>query len=239
MDNIKKKIGIHQPNFLPWIGYFAKLLASDEFIFLDTAQFSKGSYQNRVLIKNPQESKWFTANVQKEKDSFMQSKFIKLSNFDFWKEKHLKTLQANYSKSNNFNFFFEKIENFYRNSDFKYLCEFNIGLIIVICEALEIPTNKFIRSSELDITSTGDDALIDIAIKRNADVYLSGSGGKKYQDEKKFEDKGISIEYNFFTHPQYNQLWGEFIEGLSIVDLLLNEGENASTILKESVLIND
>ena len=112
-------------------------------------------------------------------------------------------------------------------------------MIIVICEALEIPTNKFIRSSELDITSTGDDALIDIAIKRNADVYLSGSGGKKYQDEKKFEDKGISIEYNFFTHPQYNQLWGEFIEGLSIVDLLLNEGENASTILKESVLIND
>ena len=115
-----KTIAIHQPNFIPWIGYFAKILAADEFIFLDTPQFSKGSFQNRVQIKTPQGSTWLTANVKKEKESFVPSNIVKLADFDRWKVKHLKTIQANYSKSTNFSFFYEQLTDFYENSDFEY-----------------------------------------------------------------------------------------------------------------------
>ena len=230
-----KTIAIHQPNFIPWIGYFAKILAADEFIFLDTPQFSKGSYQNRVQIKTPQGSTWLTANVKKEKESFVPSNIVKLADFDRWKVKHLKTIQANYSKSTNFSFFYEQLTDFYENSDFEYLCDFNIGLILLCCETLGIKTNGFVRSSELPLSGSNDDALVEICKLHGADTYISGSGGRNYQDDKKFSDNGICVSYDFFNHPSYNQLWGAFENGLSILDLLFNEGPAAKVILRNSI----
>ncbi len=231
-----KTIAIHQPNFLPWIGYFAKILAADEFIFLDTSQFSKGSYQNRVQIKTPQGAAWLTANVKKGKVSFVPSNIVKLSDFDRWKVKHLKTIQANYSKSANFGYFYEPLSDFYEASEFEYLCDFNIALIELCCSALGVETNKIFRSSELEISNSNDDALIEICKKVNAKSYLSGSGGRNYQDESKFIENGISLEYSNFKHPKYTQLWDGFDAGLSIIDLLLNEGKFSGELLRSSVI---
>ncbi len=228
-------VSIHQPNFIPWCGYFAKILASETFVFLDTAQFSKGSYQNRVMLKTPQGAAWLTANVKKEKSSFIPSKIIELAEFDRWKVKHLKTIQANYSKSKEFDFFYEQLSRFYLTADFKYLCDFNIALITLCCDALGIETDHFVRSSALNITESNDDALIEICKNVNADTYISGSGGQNYQDDSKFLDHGITVVYNFFKHPSYAQLWNKFDSGLSVLDLLLNEGPAAGQILRDSV----
>lgn len=233
-----KTIAIHQPNFLPWIGYFAKILAVDEFILLDTSQFSKGSYQNRVQIKTPQGAAWLTANVKKEKVSFVPANIIKLADFDRWKVKHLKTIRANYSKSANFSYFFDQLSNFYENSEFEYLCDFNIALIELCCSALGIESSRFLRSSDLEIIGSNDDGLIEICQKVNANSYLSGSGGKNYQDESKFAENGISLEYISFEHPDYTQLWNGFDARLSILDLLLNEGKSSGKILRSSIIAN-
>jgi len=82
-----------------------------------------------------------------------------------------------------------------------------------------------IKASSLNVGGKSSDLLIDIVKKLNGSVYLSGRGGANYQDEEKFKASGIELIYSDFAHPVYPQLWGEFIEGLSIIDLLFNCGE--------------
>lgn len=229
-------VAIHQPNFIPWCGYFAKILVAEKFVFLDSAQFSKGSYQNRVKIKTSQGPIWLTENVKKEKASFVSSNIVKLVDFDRWKLKHLKTIQANYSRSSNFSFFYDQLSEFYTTAEFEYMCDFNIALIELCCSALGVETNKFFRSSDLEISSSNDDALIEICKRVNANSYLSGSGGRNYQDEPKFLENEISVIYSNFEHPNYSQLWDGFDSGLSILDLLLNEGKSAGKILRGSII---
>ena len=229
------KIAIHQPNFCPWVGYFAKIAAADQFVFLDTAQVSKGSYQNRVRIKTPQGPQWLTANVSKPHKGFVGSDNIELRKFETWKPKHLKTIEANYSRSPNFSFFFEKLSNFYQASGHYLLNDFNIGLIKLACEALQLEQNNFVRSSAIDVNAKSDDALIEICKYGKATEYLSGEGGKNYQQEKKFLKMGIQVRYGFFRHPVYEQLWGDFVPGLSILDLLLNHGEDSRHILMSAL----
>ena len=103
------------------------------------------------------------------------------------------------------------------------------------CEALQLQTPTFVKSSTLAINTKSDDALIDICQHENATEYLSGQGGKKYQHDDKFESKGISVTYDFFKHPTYPQLWGDFVPGMSILDLLLNCGEDSHDILQMAV----
>jgi len=86
---------------------------------------------------------------------------------------------------------------------------------------------KFLLASSLDVFGNSTDLLIDIIKKVGGDIYLSGSGGIKYQDEEKFSQNNIKLVYSDFKHPVYSQLWGEFIEGLSIIDLLFNCGKDS------------
>ncbi len=229
------KIAIHQPNFCPWVGYFAKIASADKFVFLDTAQFSKGSYQNRVKIKTPQGPQWLTANISKPVKGFVSSNNIELQKFDTWKTKHLKTIEANYSRSRNFSFFFEKLVEFYNSSDHCLLNDFNIGLIKLICVTLNIKHVVFINSSSIGVHTKNDDALIDICTFEKATEYLSGEGGRAYQQDMKFHNKGIKVQYEYFEHPIYPQLWGDFVPGLSILDLMLNHGDDSRDILMSAL----
>lgn len=232
-------IGIHQPNFLPWLGYFAKLMKSDIFVLLDTVQFSKGGYQNRVQIKTSNGSSWLTASVTPSK---IREGEIDLNRFHFWKTKHLKTMSQNYSKSPHFDYFFDQIYLYYNSYSHSSLFDFNLGLIRLVCNALGESDKKIILASNLKQSGEvfanslkGDDRLIDICKTLDGSIYLSGQGGKQYQDDQKFEQAGLSIDYDIFEHPQYPQLWGDFEKGLSVLDLLFNTGQEAGAILRSSL----
>ncbi len=217
-------VAIHQPNFLPWIGFFYKMCKSDIFVFLDNVQFSKNGYQNRVKIKTAQGDQWLTVPVFHKFGQL--TKDVKINNNENWKEKHLKTLELNYKKAPYFSQIYKLISTVYNKHDWELLTDFNIELIMAICNYLDIRT-KTIRASVLNVSGNSTELLINIVKNVGGDTYLSGKGGMKYQDENRFKKENINLVYTDFRHPVYPQLWGEFIEGLSILDLLFVCGENS------------
>ncbi len=217
-------VAIHQPNFLPWLGFFYKMLKADIFVFLDNVQFSKNSYQNRVKIKSSQGAIWLT--VPNLHNFGQLTKDMRMNNKEPWREKHLKTFEMNYKKAPYFNTFYPLISEIYYKKDWELLSEFNIELIKIICNFLGIKT-KTIKASDLDVSGSSTGLLVSIVKKLGGSVYLSGYGGMKYQDEEKFKENGIELIYTDFKHPVYPQLWGDFIEGLSIIDLIFNCGKES------------
>ncbi|MBT3362554.1 MAG: WbqC family protein [Chloroflexi bacterium] len=224
------KIAIHQPNFLPWIGYFYKIAHSDAFVLLDNVQYTKNSFINRNKIKTPHGEAWLTVPVKKSGKFGQAIHEVEINNAVKWKNKHLKTIEMNYKKANFFNYLFSNLEEIYLNTETNNLCQLNIRLIQFISSIFKLQTRLY-RSSE--IAAQGDNTLllIDICKKLGADTYMSGFGGIKYQDEELFKEAGIKLEYYDFTHPTYLQLWGEFSPNLSAIDLIFNCGSESSSVM--------
>ena len=223
MDNRLITVGIHQPNFMPWLGYFYKIWQSDIFVFLDDVQIIKtgASYTNRVAINIANESKFITIPIKRGSgvQNINQTEFVN----EKWKKKVIGTLQANYAKAP---FFQENRELIFELIDFKAdsLAEYNIHFIETISNRLELNT-KFIKSSTLNIKTKSTQRLVDIIKKVNADIYLSGEGGDKYQEHDIYKKSDITIKYNKLPKFEYPQIkTEEFISGLSIIDAIFNIG---------------
>jgi len=221
------KIAIHQPNFLPWLGYFYKMVNCDIFIILDNVQYEKNGLTNRTKIKTSQGPLWLTLPVKRNFPQIINE--VELVDFPKQKEKIIKTLELNYQKSKYFNFLFPELKEILKK-DWKYLSKLNIELIKLIKEKLKIKTRLEIASN-YDVFGKSTDLLINLSKNFNADTYLSGQGGRRYQNEKKFNLAKIKLEYVNFTPPIYPQLWGDFISKLSIVDLLFNCGPQSINFL--------
>jgi len=212
-------VSIHQPNFIPWLGFFYKIKKSDIFVFLDNVQFSKNSYQNRVKIKSSQGAIWLTVPVMQSFGQLTQD--VKINNKEPWREKHLKTIEMNYKRSKYFKPVYELLNQVYYKKEWDLLTELNIEFINKISQYLSIET-KTIRSSSLNVDGKSTDLLINIIKELHCSTYFSGKGAVNYQDENKYKENDITLVYTNFRHPVYPQLWNEFVEGLSIIDMLFN-----------------
>lgn len=212
-------VGIHQPNFIPWSGYFYKMAKSDLFIYLDDVQYTKNSYQNRVKIKTSQGDNWLTLPIVHKYGQLTNE--VRLNTSDKWQEKHIKTIEFNYKKSINFKPVFAILSESYYAQDWKFMSDFNIFLIEKLCNYIGIGT-KTIKSSELNVSGTSTERLVNLIKATGCTEYLSGFGAANYQDVQMFKDYGIELKYSEFIHPKYEQLWGEFTAGLSIIDMLFN-----------------
>ena len=214
-----KKVAIHQPNYLPWLGYFAKIKKCDIFVFLDDVQFSKNSWQNRVNIKSPNGKQFLTQPVNRINGSFTSTNEIIFSNSS-WKNKHLKSIEYNYKKARFFCDFFPIIEYILSNEAEK-LAQFNISAVKNICDYLKLDIS-FINSSELKVEGNSSQRLINIIKSFNAFNYIHGIGANSYQDVQLFKDNNINLIPMDYKFREYKQLWGEFIPGLSILDICFN-----------------
>lgn len=223
-------VSIHQPNFLPWLGYFYKIAKSDIFVLLDNVQYTKNSFINRNMIKTPQGPKWLTVPV-KTKGRFGQLiKDVEINNTVDWRKNHLHTLETNYRKARFFEMIIQDLKTIYYIDNCDNLCEFNIRLLKWILSLLKLD-KRIVRASELDVEGKSTKLLIDIVKAVGGNVYLSGFGGAKYQDEELFKQSGIELQYYEFKHPVYSQLWSDFIPNLSIIDLLFNYGPTSLDII--------
>jgi len=220
----------HQPNFLPWLGYFYKIAKCDIFVFLDNLQYSKNSFINRNKIKTSQGAQWLTLPVVTSGKFGQQILELTLFNKEKSIKKIFRTLELNYHKTKYFYDYFGKFQAILI-SNIDNLAEINILLIQWIIKLLEIRV-AIKRSSELNnIKGTSTERLISICNSVGANEYFSGFGGVKYQENEIFSKARIKLKITDFEHPIYSQLYGEFIPNLSIIDLLFNCGKDSKAIL--------
>jgi hypothetical protein len=226
-------ISVHQPQYLPWLGYFDKIAKSDCFIFLDKVQYKPREFQNRNKIRTKDGAIWLTVPVAckgKHKQGICDAG---IDNEFPWQRQHSNSLKVWYAKAPFFNDHFPFFEDIY-SKRWDKLSDLNIAVIKYALEKLSISTPiRF--ESELDIHTESTDRIIDICKKVKADSYLSGSGGKAYLEEDKFSENGIKLVYQDFHHPAYRQQFmkdeKDFLPYMSIVDLLFNEGPRSREIL--------
>lgn len=214
-------VAIHQPNYIPYIGLFYKIMESDVFVFLDDAQFSKGNVHERNIVKSMKGECRLKIPVEyRFGDSIMK---VRTKDELNWKEKHLKTLEDNYRLSKNFDEVYDMFSGLIEK-DYSNLAEMNIAIITEICKSLEIST-KFVRSSQLDVAGAKEERVIAICEKLGASEYISGNGARVYQEEEHFTSRGIKLTYSRYKPFEYPQLWSnDFLPNASILDYLFNCG---------------
>lgn len=223
---------MHQPNYLPWLGYFHKMQESDVFVLLDAVQYPRGqSFANRNRVKVHNGTTWLTVPVHIPEGEGGKVPYtnVRFANTK-WKRKHLRTLQMNYKKAEYYDEIYPLLEEqIEKHVDF---VELNIGLITEIADYLDIETRLVRLSNLLDGFGEKTELIIDICNSLGSKAYLSGTGGgKEYNDEEKLNKYGIELRYSSFEHPEYPQLWDGFEPNLSIVDLLFNCGPSSREIL--------
>lgn len=225
-------ISIHQPNFIPWAGYFHKIIHSDCFVLLDNVEFTKGGLTNRNKIKFSNGNvNWLTVPVNLSKGSKQKINQIEINNDFNWQKKHLNTLVVNYSKSKYFNHYYEKIQNVYE-SKYITIADFNTKLLKLVLKELNIQTSIYIASEITSIENLkSNEMLVQICKTLKAKKYMSGSGARKYNDETLFKANGIELTYQEFNHPVYSQLYSDFVPNLSIIDILFNCGPESREII--------
>jgi len=228
---------IHQPQTFPWLGYFAKIMQADVFIFLDNVQFKKNEWQNRNKIRTPNGWQWLTVPVIHHFGQNISD--VLVNNSVDWRHKHLQTLRTYYSKAPFFSYYFGQIEEIYQQT-WNNLAEFNITTIRQIMNWIGIETPTKIGSKITDLQAnphiTADERLIIATKAVGADVYLSGSGGHNYLNTALFPANGIELTFQKFEHPIYRQQTVDFLPFMSVLDLLFNEGPQTYSIIKRGML---
>lgn len=225
------KIAVHQPNYLPWLGYFHKMSRADVFIFLDDAQFTKGGYTNRVRILASNGPRWLTVPIHVS----LGQRILEVEpSKKGWKKSHIDLLRNEYRGAGCFKEILPELAAILESAPDSNLAEINISLLMALADKLGIRP-RFMRSSEMGVSGAADDRLVNLLLVVAPDAsYLSGEGGAKYQDPAKFEAAGLGFEYTNFKHPEYDQGGDEFTSGLSVVDCLLRHGwEVAHGLIKE------
>lgn len=217
-------VAVHQPQYLPWLGYFDKIRRADIFCYLDSVQYKKNDWQNRNRIKTAQGWQWLTVPVRFQFPEKINE--VKINRSVSWRKKHLQAMVTNYRRSPYFAQYIELFESIYA-TDWESIAELNIYAIERLKSALGLDGKSTIQSSQLQLREDPTDRLIDICKEFEADTYLSGQDGIKYMDLERFQDNGIEVIIQEFTHPVYPQMFDGFESNMSIVDLLFNCGPDS------------
>lgn len=225
------RAAIIQSNYIPWRGYFDFIDEVDLFIFYDDTQYTKRDWRNRNKIKTKDGACWISVPVHyhNRTQTICETRIDTSQN---WQCDHLNAIRENYVKAPYIDIVLDMLhESFSKNH--LTISELNIDLTRRICNFLGIDTPlRF--SSDYSPTGTRTDRLVDLLLKVGATTYLSGPTAKGYLDENKLLENGICLEYKAYDYPEYPQLWGEFDNHLSIIDLIANTGQDATKYLKSS-----
>jgi hypothetical protein len=226
-----KRVAIVQSNYIPWKGYFDLIAAVDEFILYDDMQYTRRDWRNRNQIKTSQGLQWLTIPVL-VKGKFHQK--IRETEIDGteWAINHWKALVQNYRRASHFSEVAAWLEGLYIGKTYSHLSDVNRSFIEAICGYLGIET--VIRNSwDYVLVEGKTERLADLCAKAGAKEYISGPAARDYLDEKIFLERDINLTwFNYDGYPPYPQLWGDFMHGVSILDLLFNCGKGASQYMR-------
>ncbi len=222
---------ITQSNYIPWIGFFDSLNAVDLFVVYDDMQYTKRDWRNRNLIKTPSGLKWLTIPVEVKGKFYQKIKDTKIADKE-WNISHLQIIKQNYKTAAYYKEMIDWIEPLYLNCKFEFLTDVNVYFIEAICDFIEI--NIAIKySTGFDLEAEKTERLVNICKELGVTDYYSGPAAKNYMDINKFSNENINVQFwDYSGYNQYNQLFGNFEQHVTILDLIFNEGNKAIKYFK-------
>ena len=223
---------IHQPDFFPYFGFFNKINKSNIYVVMDKVQLSKSGWTHRDKIKTTKEINWITIPIKNIKKKQLIKDCL-IDNDINWKKKHLDIIGQNYKGSKFVNEGIDLIRDLYKLNT-NYLFEFNFNIINKLFEILKINVETQLLS-ELAVSGDKSQLLINILKKVGSNKYMSGEGAKNFIDLKLFRNNNIEIIFNNFKHPVYEQINGDFVKDLSLLDIILNCGITETESLIKNV----
>jgi WbqC-like protein family len=228
-----KKIAIAQSNYIPWKGYFDMIASVDEFVIYDDMQYTRRDWRNRNQIKTPQGVQWLTVPVLVKGKYHQRIRDTEIDG-DEWAINHWKALSQNYSRSPYFSEVSRWLEPIYLDENFTYISALNRRLIEAICVFLGI-TTLISNSWDYHLPSGKTSRLASICIQAGATEYFSGPAAKSYIDESLFNFNGIKVTwFDYAGYLEYPQLWGDFVHGVTILDVIFNCGPEAAHLIRRS-----
>ena len=222
-------VSVHQPQYLPWLGYFDKIDKADVFVLLDNVQFKKNEWQNRNKIKTANGWQWLTVPVMYKFPQLINE--VGINNKDKWQHRQRQTIISNYKKAPSWTLledFFEEIF----SSEWQSISQLNIHVVKKLVNMLGVKTPLYVASELGEFPEDPDERLVTLTKHFDADVYLAGGGGKGYMDMEKYTRAGLEVVFQEYEHPVYDQLFGEFEPFMSVIDLIYNHGEKSLEILR-------
>jgi WbqC-like protein family len=189
---------VHQPNFLPWLGYFHKIVRSDKFVLLDDVQYVKGTVANRAyILRKDGKAVYLTVPVKLSKGFDQLYNEIEIDYAQKWPQKGLNLIKDSYQKSPNYGVIFPNFSVILRKKHYS-LSELNVELIKYIADYLSIRTPLILSSAINSPLGTKSDRNLNICLHYGAEKYLSGSGAKKYNDDASFKKNNVELLYTSF-----------------------------------------
>lgn len=228
---MNKTIAIVQSNYIPWKGYFDLVNMADEFILFDDMQYTRRDWRNRNRIKTPNGPAWLTIPVNVKGKYYQKICETRISD-PGWPAKHWKSIRHHYSKALFFKEYEKIFKTLYLDCEETLLSRVNYRFLSEICRILGI-TTKLSWTMDYGVVEGKTERLVDLCQKAGATHYISGPAAKEYMDPLLFEEAGISLEYMDYTgYEPYRQLYPPFEHGVSVIDLILNEGPDAAKYMK-------
>jgi hypothetical protein len=226
-------VSINQPAYLPWLGYFERIAASDLHIVLDHVQYEKNSYTNRNKVRTKEGWCWLTVPLKtKGKFGDLAINKVEIDNGSKWADKHWKTIQSNYTRAPFFSdhkLFFEEVY----SCEWLFLSELLREITTYLLSAFEIKT-PIVFSSEMKSAGVKDELVINLCREVGATCYISGALGRQYLREEIFSENAIKVIYQDYKHPSYAQAFPGFEPFMAAVDLLFDSGPASRKILMTS-----
>lgn len=227
------RVGIVQPNYIPWRGYFDLIDDVDCFVFYDDVMFGTGKkWRNRNMIKTPTGPAWLSVPLQHgHSDRLIHQVPVDYSSD--WIASHLNRLRANYRTAPYWDVYSEPFAQIL-NCRYEWLADLDIALSHWVMASLEI-TTPTLRARDLGV-GPGDKRYrpLEILEALGATEYLSGPTSSPYTEPALYRSRSIRLEFKSYEYPAYPQLWGDFEPKVSVLDLLFNMGPSARLALKST-----
>lgn len=223
-------MGLLQPGYLPWLGFFEQMLRDELFVLYDDVQYTKKDWRNRNRIKTPQGPLWLTVPVETSGRRFQLVHEVRIDDSKDWRRTHLRSLELNYRRAPWFEWAYEPLRAVVERP-YEHLIDLDEALIVGICRLLGF-ARPIRRATEFSLADPDQNGrVIECMQRAGGSVLYNGAASRDIIDLPRFRAEGLDVVFQDYKHPVYPQLWGAFVPYLSVIDLLMNCGPESLEIL--------
>ena len=228
-------VAAHQPNFLPWLGFFDKLVRADVLVLLDDVQLPRsgaGTWVNRVRMLVAGRPAWVTVPIVRAGRGVQRILDVRVDDSQPWRRRILRTIETSYGRAPGFREAFPLVREIVSHPSDR-IAELNERGIRLVADALGLDTGRLARSSRLQTREQGTELLIELTRLLGGTTYLSGDGADGYLQPERYDRRGLELRFQEFRHPVYPQRDDHTVPGLSVVDALMHCGFEGTRRLLE------